>query len=64
MEEPERVCWTGGAIVVAIFALAGGIALGSCQRNRLAIQSGCAAWVANPETGAAVIDWCVCPEPE
>lgn len=59
--EQERTGWIIGGLIVAIFALALGTNVGACQTRERAVRSGCAEWKANPQNGAAVIEWCVCP---
>lgn len=59
--DQERVVWVLSGLVFAVFTLALGINLGGCGARQQAVQSGCAEWKADPQTGSAVIEWCVCP---
>lgn len=57
----ERVGWIICSFLFAVLTFLVGLNAGACEARQQAVQSGCAEWKANPQTGSAVIEWCVCP---
>ncbi len=62
-DNSERVGWVIATVCLALIAMIIGGQTGGCETKREAVKSGCAEWVADPTSGEAVIDWCVCPKP-
>ncbi len=62
-DNSERSRWVVAMVVLAFVALVIGTQVGACKAKRRAVKSGCAEWVADPTSGNAVIDWCVCQKP-